>query len=174
MVICAIWLIPSAISAKAVVVSKLLPPSERITATYFGSSAGKNPQNQLLLIFTPFLSFFPVCAVAVLPAAVTVFGAAAAAPEYNKIAFDDCTITLKGADGYALDVDNTVNKDEISEEVVKKVIRTDPNHIFENTISGVGGVIAIVTAIAGGAVVIAAGVLLIIFRKKIFIKKLKR
>lgn len=98
---------------------------------------------------------------------------AIAAPEYNKIAFDDCTITLKGAEGYALDVDDTPEKDEITEEVVKKVIRTDPNHIFETTISGNGGVIAIVIAIVGGAVVIAAGVLLIIFRKKVFARKIK-
>ena len=95
-------------------------------------------------------------------------------PEYNKIAFDDCTITLKGAEGYALDVDNTVHTEKEKEENVKKVVRTDPNHIFENTVFGSNNVIAIVAAIAGGAVVIAAGVLLVIFRKKIFKKKIKQ
>ncbi len=99
---------------------------------------------------------------------------AIAAPEYNKIAFDDCTITLKGAEGYALDVDNTVHTDNTTDESVEKVIRTDPNHIFVSTGSGSNNVIAIVAAVAGGVVIIAAGVLLVIFRKKIFKKKIKQ
>lgn len=96
---------------------------------------------------------------------------AIATPEYNKIAFDDVTITLKGAEGYELDKDTTVREETEEEEVVKKVIRTDPNHIFAEVVESGSNVVISIVSIAGGAVVIAAGVLLIIFRKKIFKKK---